>query len=506
MGRLLLPNDSRDPEKFISKLKDTEESVWEEKSRRKVLELFYRTAKKVPAYKKFLLKNKVNFSKIQTIKDFRNLPTTDKDSYLRKFSLSELCWNGKFSEKHFTICTTSGSTGEPFYFPHRIDQDWQYAVLVETYLRTNFEIHKKKTLYVNGFPMGAWIGGTFTFKAISLIAEKSNYALSIISPGVNKQEVIRAVEKLGPYFDQVIIGSYGPFLKDILDEGVKQGINWGKYNLGFIFSAEGFTEEFRDYVCRVGSVKDSLRRTLNHYGTVDLGTMSYETPISILARRLAINNKNLYKSLFGESVVLPTLTQYMPNMFYFEEVNGNLLCSAFSGLPLVRYDLKDRGGIYKFSELVKKFSECEIDLIKESKKAKIEDTIWKLPFVYVYERSDFSISFYAFQIYPATIRKALQKREFSKHITGKFTIMTKYDNRQNQYVEINVELMKDINPSDGLKEKIKKAATEQLIKDSSEYRETHKEKGGRVDPKVVFWTYEHPTYFKSGIKQKWVKK
>ena len=37
----------------------------------------------------------------------------------------------------------------------------------------------------------------------------------------------------------------------------------------------------------------------------------------------------------------------------------------------------------------------------------VTNTIWRLPFVYVYERSDFSVSFYAFQIYPETIKRAL---------------------------------------------------------------------------------------------------
>ena len=71
--------------------------------------------------------------------------------------------------------------------------------------------------------MGVWIGGLFTYEAVKTIAERGDYALSIITPGLNKAEVVKAVKHLGKDFDQIIIGSYPPILKDILDDGVQAG-------------------------------------------------------------------------------------------------------------------------------------------------------------------------------------------------------------------------------------------------------------------------------------------
>jgi phenylacetate-coenzyme A ligase PaaK-like adenylate-forming protein len=48
-------------------------------------------------------------------------------------------------------------------------------------------------------------------------------------------------------------------------------VDWKKYNLRFIFSAEGFSETFRDYVAEVAGLKNAYLDTLNHYGTVDQG-------------------------------------------------------------------------------------------------------------------------------------------------------------------------------------------------------------------------------------------
>lgn len=492
--------------KLLLALKTKPEEFWIEKGEARALKLFKLMSERVPAYKDFLRKNKVNPDLIRSIEDFKKIPTIDKYNYLKVYPLEKLCWDGELKERRWTISTTSGSTGEPFYFPREVEQDWQYAIYADLYFRTNFQVDKKSTLYVVGFPMGAWIGGVFTFETIRLLAQARGYKLSVITPGIHKEEIIKAVRNLGDKFDQVIIGCYGPFLKDTLDDGEKMGFRWKDYNLKFIFSAEAFSEGFRDYVLKIAGIKgnDVYCATLNHYGTVDLGTMSYETPLAILARRIAVKRKRIYKKLFGDTIKLPTFTQYIPELFYFEEVSDGLVCSAFSGLPLVRYDLKDHGGVLTFGQVLKNFSEEGIDLLASAKNVGIINTVWKIPFVHVYERKDFSISFYAFQIYPETIRKALQRRELARALTGKFTMMTKYDFAQNQYIEINIEMKAEVRRSKGLEEKVQKAVVAGLLKESSEYRETFGNIGQRALPKIILWPYEYPRYFKPGTKQKWV--
>ena len=506
MENFTLPQEFKDIPRLLKDLETKSENYWIKRGEKQALRLFHLMAQRVPAYKSFLKENKIVPEKIKTIQDFKSIPTIDKNNYLKKYPLEKLCWDGKFKNKQWVISATSGSTGDPFYFPREKFQDLQYATTAELYLRTNFDIHNKSTLYIDAFGMGVWIGGLFTYQAIKHVAENGNYKLSIITPGTNKSELLKAVKALGHKFDQIIIGAYGPFLKDALDDGEREGIKWRDYNLGFIFSAEGFTETFRDYVIKKAGLKNPYKDTLNHYGTVDLGTMSYETPIAILARRVAVRNKEIYSSLFGETVKLPTLTQYMPEMFFFEDLSGNLICSAFSGLPLVRYDLKDHGGVTTFKELNTIFSNENIDLRKEAKKGEIEDTIWSLPFVYVYERSDFAVSFYAANVYPETIKRALQNRTVEKSITGKFTMMTKSDSQENQYLEINVELKSGIKESKSLHRKATDLVTKQLLRESSEYRNTHDAIGERAIPNIVFWPYEDPRYFQPGTKQKWIEK
>jgi len=483
--------------------KSTEEKFLK-KGEKMFLQLFKEKTKKVSAYKKFLKENKISINQIQSIKDLDKIPLIDKNNYLRKYNLEELTWDGHFNGS-YTISVNSGSTGEPFYFPRSIDQDWQYALVAEQYLLNNFSIDKKTTLYINTFAMGVWIGGLFTFEAIRLLSEKGNYNLSLINTGIHKDEIFRAVKNLGDKFDQIIIGGYPPFVKDILDLGETQNINWKKYNLRFVFSAEGFSEEFREYVYKKAGVKNYYLSSLNHYGTADMGTMAHETPLTILVRKLANKNKKLRKDLFNRSDTLPTLVQYIPEFFYFESVNGILVCSGYSGLPFFRYNLKDVGGVIKYSEICQIFKQNKINLEKEIEKNNLVNYVTKLPFVFLFERDDFVVKLYGANIYPETIRHVLQKTKYEKIFSGKFTMLVKTDLKQNQKLEINLELKPQVVNKISKKE-IVDDIVEQLIKENSEFKSNYLSLPNQQKPEVNIWNFESEIYFKPGGKQRWIKK
>jgi phenylacetate-CoA ligase len=502
---LLLPKGYRNAELLHRRLQLDTEEKWLRRGQSRALQLFYGMAHRVPAYKDFLKAHKFSANSVRDFGDFSTIPTIDKDNYLRKYPKEMLCWDGEFSHGQWVISTTSGSTGQPYYFPREVSQDWQYAITAELYLRNNFQIHQKSTLYIVAFPMGAWIGGLFTYEALKIVAEHGGYELSIITPGIHKQEVINAVKQLGKSFDQIIIGAYAPFLKDILDDGERDGIVWSDYDLGFVFSAEAFSEKFRDYVTEKTQPNNKLLATLNHYGTVDLGTMAHETPETIMIRRALVEHNNL-QAIFPETNRQPTFAQYNPELFYFEQQEKGLLCTAYSGLPLVRYDLKDYGGIMRRQDVHAQLTNAGYDVAAVAQTSGISHTLWNLPYVYVYERNDFSVSYYAFQLYPDTVRRALQHDHLESTVTGKFTMAVEYNDEGRQQLHIHVELKHNVIPTDKLLNAILKQVHEQLMSESSEYRETYKTVGAVALPVMHLWDYENPEHFRPGTKQKWVKK
>jgi phenylacetate-CoA ligase len=477
---------------------------WKKEREEHFLKVFRLAAEKVPAYRDFLKKHGIDPKDIRNFTDFQKLPPMSKDNYLRNYSLAELCIDGTL-EQPLVFTSTSGSTGKPFYFPRNNILDWQFSILCEQFLNDSTFDRKKSTLILVCFGMGVWIGGLITYQAFKIISERG-YPITILTPGVNKKEIYDALINIGSDFDQVIMCGYPPFLKDVIDEGEANNIDWRKHNLKMLFAAEAFSEKFRDYITRKAYIKDPMRDALNTYGSAELGGMAKETPLCVLIRRLAIKNKKLYKRIFTDATRLPTLAQFHPDFVNFESVDKNIYCTGLTSLPLIRYQIGDNGGVVHYTDMESIFQKEGISLREEAKKAGIENTFSELPFVYVYERTDLSTKLYGAIIYPEYVKTALFHRTIDKYVTGRFSMYTKFDSDQNEYLEINVELMPNTQESTSLRTRVTKLVSDSLIQHSAEHKNNASMMPGRVDPVIIFWPHEHPTHFKSGIKQKWVKK
>lgn len=495
-------NESPASTKFLKDVREKKNSFWVKKREEKALELFHDMSKRVPAYKEFLKKNNINPSSIKSFKDFQSIPQITKDNYLREYPLKDLSWNGTLNNP-LIFTSTSGSTGEPFYFSRNHTIDWQSSVIHELYLKHISDV-KKPTLVIICFGMGVWIGGLITYQAFEL-ASRRGYPISILTPGINKEEIFKALKKLAPNFDQIILAGYPPFMKDILDEASSRGINLKSLNIKLLFAAEAFTEKFRDHLLKKIHSDNPYSSNMNIYGSADIGTMAFETPLSILVRRLAMKKPSLFKDLFGKIPKTPTLGQYIPNFTLFEEVNGEILITADSSIPLVRYGIGDHGGVFTFNEVAEKLALHKISLYKEAKSAGISENLYQLPFVYIYERVDFSTTLYGLQIYPETIREVLLDSPFDEFVTGKITLVTKFDYKQDQYLEVNVELQKNKEVSPILKTQLTSEIIQNLREKNSEFRELSDYLKERAAPQLIFWPFEDPEHFKPGVKQKWVK-
>lgn len=487
--------------KLLSK-KDS--GYWTKEGEEKSLALFKTASENVPAYRDFLKKSKVNAEKINTWGDFKHIPVTSKKTYLRGYNLERLVWQGTLRDKSLVFTSTSGSTGEPFYFPRHEDLDFQYSLMLEEFLQ-NRNSGSGPTLVIIGFGMGVWIGGLITYRAFEMASQRGGYRLSIITPGINKNEIFKALKKLSPQFKTTILVGYPPFIKDIIDESVQAGINLKKINLRLVFAAEPFNESFRQHLVSNAGIDSPYVDTMNIYGSADIGAMAYETPISILIRKLAIARNQLFKDIFGDIKKIPTLAQFNPLFINFESIDGELILTGNNTLPLIRYAIGDNGGVISHSEIIKKIKSAGINIKTEIKKAGIK-AVSKLPFVYVYERNDFSTTLYGLAIYPETVREVLLENPFSRYLTGKLTLITKSNNHQDQYLEINIELSKNSQMGQSIKATLLKRIINNLCFKNSEFRELYTHFKERAKPRLVFWPAEDSKHFLPGVKQSWVKK
>src|SRR3989344_6378925 len=186
--------------RLISLKKD---DFWSRERERVPLELFQRAAHRVPAYKDFLKHNKIVPDKIKTFKDFQLVPPVTKKNYLKQYPIEKLCWDGSL-KKPLVWTSTSGSTGEPFYFPRGEELDWQSSVYHELFLQNAGITRDESTLVIICFGMGVWIGGIITYEALHAISLRG-YPITILTPGVNKKEIFSAIKNLGKKFDKIIL-------------------------------------------------------------------------------------------------------------------------------------------------------------------------------------------------------------------------------------------------------------------------------------------------------------
>ncbi|MFA5777985.1 MAG: hypothetical protein WC870_00615 [Candidatus Paceibacterota bacterium] len=490
---------------ILKKISTASEAYWEQLLKKEKLLVFKETYEKVPAYRKFLKTQKYD-KKVKKETDFAKLPIMTKANYLRKYPLHELVMGGSLA-KPLILTSTSGSTGTSFYFPRTELIDNEYSYILERFLAEGGPQKNEPTLILICFGMGVWIGGVITYQAFETASRRSNLPVSILTPGINKAEIIKALKSIAPNYTNIILVGYPPFIKDIVDEAIAEKINFSKYNTRFIFAAEVFTEGFRDYLCKKTYVKNMYRDTLAIYGSADIGAMAWETGILILLKRLLQKKEGRMEKFFGTKHAMPTIGYFNPAWLQFESENGEVLISGRNAIPFVRYGIGDHGGTFTFSDMKKRLAILNIDFDSEIKKTGLNDAVLKLPCVYVYERNDLSTTLYGLQIYPEIIREALLHVALHPYITGKFSMITKFDKKQDQYLEIVIETKKEIKKIPNQKKKqALKSIIENLHKKSSEFSELEKHLGKRAHPKLVFVTHEHQDYFKPGIKQKWVRK
>ena len=466
------------------------------------LALFQAAAARVPAYRDFLARQGCVPARIQTPADLAQVPVMDKRNYLTQYPLPDLCWDGDLSALHM-ISVSSGSTGQPFFWPRGIRQELATSAAFEEIYRYGFQAHTRRTLVVICFAMGTWIAGTFTYQATALLAQKG-YRLTLITPGVNRAEILRAVRELGPHFDQVVLAGYPPFVKDVLDEGRAAGLDWSTYRIKMIWAGEVFSEAWRTHVLALAGSTNPLTDSAALYGSADAAVLGHEWPLSVAVRRGLAARPALAHALFGEPR-LPSLLQYDPGARYFEQVGGELVFTAAMGTPLIRYNIHDTGGILPCAAVLAHCRGAGYDPQAELDAAGYTGPVPALPFVYVFGRSDFTVSFYGANVYAENVQAGLEDARVQDRVTGKFVMYVVQDAQQRERLRIHVELVPGLAPeaSGDLAPLLATLIPEHLRRQNSEF--AHYVSPEAQPPTILLHASGDPAWFAPGLKHRYTR-
>jgi phenylacetate-CoA ligase len=448
------------------------------------LGLFREMASTVPAYRSFLAGAGVVADEVSALGD---VPLMTKANYHPRYPLAERCRNGTLAGCDM-VAVSSGSSGRPTVWPRSVLDERAVAARFEQVFADGFRAAERSTLAVVCFALGSWVGGMYTAACCRHLAAKG-YPITVVTPGNDVEEILRVVAELGPFYDQVVLAGYPPFLKIVIDAGT----GWARYSIKMLLAGEVFSEGWRDLVGRRAGTADPVTGSVSLYGTADAGVLGNETPLSVRIRRFLAERPAVSAQLFGDAR-LPTLVQYDPATRFFEALeDGTLAFTGDGGVPLLRYHIADEGGIFPYAELM---DFCSSNGFEPGAGP-------DLPFVYVFGRSLFTVSFFGANIYPENVTVALERLPVSAHVTGKFVISTNEDADRDRHLSVVVELAPGVTATSSLATDVAAAIRAELVRLNSEF--AHYVPAERQLPQVTLLPAGDPSYFPAGVKHRYTR-
>ncbi len=468
----------------------------------RMLTLWDNVVQQVPAYRSFLERHGIPLQSIKSLQDFQQLPVTTKDNYIRQYPLAERCRTGQLQACDM-IAVSSGSTGEPTVWPRSISDEFEIAYRFEQIFCNAFRADERNTLAVVCFALGTWVGGLYTLNCCRHLAAKG-YRITTVAPGNQPTEIFRVLHSLAPQFDQVVLLGYPPFLKNVVDLGLAQHVPWHEYRIKCVMAGEVFSEAWRSLMADRVAASQPCFDFASLYGTADAGVLGNETPLSICIRRWLADHPELIPEFFGEAR-LPTLVQYDPRCRFFEVLEDQtLVFSGNNGVPLIRYHIADSGGLFGYAEMLERLDQYGFDPLKAL--AELSDRtldVDPLPFVYVFGRSHFAVSFFGANIYPENVMIALEQQPICQWVTGKFVMEILEDEQAERRLSLVVELAPNIHSSEEIKTAIATAVTDTLMQLNSEF--ANYVPAAYRCPYVTLRLHKDQEYFPSGVKHRYTR-
>ncbi|MBC8010856.1 MAG: hypothetical protein H7067_12260, partial [Burkholderiales bacterium] len=302
------------------------------------LEAFQTAAQRVPAYRTLLSEACVDAADIVDSRTFRSLPVLDKACTFQRFGLEELCLDGEIGELS-SVLTSSGYSG---IFAFGLNAAADQSIMcgwIDNLLDYLFHIKSRKTLLINCLPMGVKI---------------PTRACTLAETSVRPDMVVGLIKAFSRHYEQMILVGEAAFIKQVLELGVRGGIEWSQILVQVILGEEPLAENARIYLERLLGV-DATRPeggiVASSMGVAEVGLNIFSevppaAPLILLRRRLH-ENPDARRKLFGPSLTVPCLFTYDPRRIFVEfDDAGRLVLTTLEPhlrIPLIRYATGDRG-------------------------------------------------------------------------------------------------------------------------------------------------------------------
>lgn len=187
-----------------------------------------------------------------------------------------------------------------------------------------------------------------------------------------------------------------------------------------------------------------------------------------------------------------------------------MLFSGNNGIPLIRYNILDNGGIITYDAMLEFLAEWGFNPVDALFAQDRQDDyptgrgVRNLPFVYVFGRSNFTVSYFGANIYPENVTVGLEQPVIKEWVTGKFVLQVIEDIDKNRFLSVTVELAPNVEISEDKKQEITTSIREQLKRLNSEFANYVPQQYQM--PQVTLKLHGDVEYFPVGVKHRYTKK
>jgi phenylacetate-CoA ligase len=433
----------------------------------KAWRVFENAKRNCPAYAQFVSDNPGTEVKWRGwVPDLSDVTATEKKNYVLKYPLLERCYFGEFPWKGGLIDESSGSSGKPNNWVRGPAERKEVGRIMQIAMR--HLLGDEPVFFLNAFALGPWATGMNVSGFVSDVC-----LLKSIGPDAAK--IITTLKDFGPKYRYIIAG-YPPFLKALVDS---DEINWSDYNIIAFYGGEGISEAMRDYLGK------GFKKVFGSYGASDLEiNIAAENDFTIRLRKLILANPSL-RARFCKYDGDPIVFQYNP-MDYLIETNeeGELIitiCRVANVAPKIRYNIRDRGQVIRFSEVAEILEEegypiSSLDV----------DPVAELPVLLHFGRADLAVAFYGCKITPNEIEKIVFENRTLAPIVELFALVTNEDERSNKLLTVALELRPGKVAPDDV-EALSREVFEQLATANQDFRESRKMIPTGLEPQLKFF-------------------
>lgn len=295
------------------------------------------------AYRTLLAEHGIDVNILRGGDDLTKLPILTKENTFERFKLVDLCRPTALID-FADVLTSSGRGGTSFGFRITTRKLYEKSWFdTDLGLQDAFNVDSLSTLLINCLPMGVVL---------------SSRAVTVANLSVREDMACAILRDVGRMFPQTLLCTDPLFIRQLLDQAKRSGIDWRALNTSVVIGEEVLGEAQRDYIAvKMGIDLDGpgWRTIISSFGVGELGlNLLFETRETVRMRRAMRTNHDVANILRGsnKSISLPSIFCFSPQRCHVEVLNpdgdgfGELCFTMLDRnavIPLPRYVTGDLG-------------------------------------------------------------------------------------------------------------------------------------------------------------------